>query len=368
MKLSQVVEEFLNTGMDAGGWMVLDRLYLRNRLFGLLELSPAECEEKDILVEGDDYLGALVTFQKERGLRADQLADLVTPPPSVLNALFAQRYEKDPVDATTYFCGINQGNKQVSDVQSSTSLDSKFGSVLSFEKGKNKPVEAAYPTCTYCMEREGFISTDEQDSSLTKRMIRMNLDGQTWNYHFSDQQYWQEDALFTSENHHQQVTLNEKINHLNQLKGLFEHYFVASLAKDVTHPHYIGGVASLPIMAAAEKVLSISELFNQVELFEVVWPVTSLRLKSTDRQQLKLLEEFVVAKWQGFNETDPTIIKYSKDGKLQTDIIFHQMTDSADMVLGVLAEQQTVKEFEALETLDMFKAKGLALAEFIKGM
>lgn len=347
MKINQVVEAFLTEAIESGGWMILDRIYLRNRVYTLLDI-PQETDI-DLTVEEEDYLAALMSFQASRGLRSDQLADLVTPPPSVVNALFAQRYEKDPYDATAYFYELNQKNKRLADVQMPQAVQSTYEEVAYYNQAQGDMVAEA---CTYCMENEGFASASEETSQLTKRMIRMNLQGQTWNYHFATAPKWHEECVFTSEHHDYQGDLTTKLTQLQTLNNLFPHYFVASLGGFVGHPAYLGGATKLPVMLANVVTTTESLLFKGITVSEVNWPVSSVRMFGQDSQQLSKAVEFLLMTTANKGITEPMVIFSDCDNQKQVYIIFVETLDSPNLALGVLVAGETVEMFTQLVSKD----------------
>lgn len=365
MKLNQVVEEFLTQAIEAGGWMVLDRLYLRNRVYAILEME--QTAEVELEVRNDDYLGALMSFQESRQLRTDQLADMLTPPPSVVNALFAQRYEKDPYDATAYFYQLNQLNKRVADMQERTVLESAYGELVYYRERKT-PVTATsnYPQCEYCMENEGFEGTGNMPSQLTQRMIRMNLQGTTWNYHFDVNPYWSEDCLFTSEHHEVALNVSTKIDQLNTLNNLFPHYFVASLGEFTNHPAYIGGDMKLPVSLATSDNKKEATLFKGVEISEVNWPVTTVRMNSQNPQSLKGAVEFFLTKMAESQLTEPIVIFSDQDNTKQVDIIFVDKLVHPELALGILCDLDKVSDFESLTDFDTVTSQTIDIQKLLQ--
>ena len=124
MDISQAVVDFTTLAIQAGGYMELDRLYLQNRIIALigedsLDKVVFENQPESSLV----LLDKLIAKAKENGVIDDSLAqkeileaqlmDFLTPPPSVVNAFFAQHYAKQPEDATNYFFQLCQENDYI---------------------------------------------------------------------------------------------------------------------------------------------------------------------------------------------------------------------------------------------------------------
>ncbi|MGO2638814.1 MAG: UDP-glucose--hexose-1-phosphate uridylyltransferase, partial [Enterococcus viikkiensis] len=124
MSISQTVRDFITLAIQSGGWMEMDRIYLENRVIALIgedsletsELRPvtaSSVELADQLLDQAQKNGLITEMQAERDILEGQLMDLMTPPPSVVNAYFAQYYSKDPVQATDYFFKLSKDNDYI---------------------------------------------------------------------------------------------------------------------------------------------------------------------------------------------------------------------------------------------------------------
>ena len=114
MSISQTIRDFTTLAIQSGGWMEMDRYYLENRVIAMIgEESLAKAELRSVSTSAVTLVDRLLIqaennqvitdHQAERDMLEAQLMDLMTPPPSVVNAYFAQYYSKDPVQATDYF-------------------------------------------------------------------------------------------------------------------------------------------------------------------------------------------------------------------------------------------------------------------------
>src|SRR5699024_415696 len=124
MSISQTITDFTTLAIVSGGWMELDRIYLQNRLLALVgedQLDPVEVqpvtktstELLDILITKAQENKVIGTALYEKEILEGQITDLLTPPPSVVNALFAQHYDKDPKEATDYFFKLCKENDYI---------------------------------------------------------------------------------------------------------------------------------------------------------------------------------------------------------------------------------------------------------------
>lgn len=369
MRLDQIVQGFVSQALESGGWMALDRIYITNRVYSLLETTAVAAETIEVAIEAEDYLGALQEYQLTHHRRWDQLADLLTPPPSVVNALFAQRYEKDPYDATSYFYGLNQGTKRVLPVLPSREVASTYGALRAYESERlGSESQLDYPACTYCMANEGFAGMDQDTSQLTQRMIRMNLQGETWNYHFTPNQWWSEEAVFTSEHHDYQVALADKVTHMSTLNDLFPHYFIASMGDEVTHPRYIGGATKLPVMLGSAGTEHASALFKGVTLATVQWPVSTLRIRGKDSQLVKATVAFITAQSDAHGLPEPIVVFSDHLEAKQCDILFVSKEGQSELALGLLSQGQELEDFLELKKNDSLQRAGISLETLVKGV
>jgi len=122
--ISQTISDFTSLAIASGGWMEIDRVYLQNRILGLIgETEFEELEPHQSPQESTKLLDELIaTAQKnqvigdslsEKEIFGAQLMDFLTPPPSVVNAFFAQFYAEDPKKATDYFYDLCKTNDYV---------------------------------------------------------------------------------------------------------------------------------------------------------------------------------------------------------------------------------------------------------------
>lgn len=96
MTTSQMIADFTTLAIQAGGWMELDRLYLQNRLLSMIgeqelgevDIRPVATPAADLAEQLCQVASAnqLVKTEQQKEQFMVQLMDLLTPPPSVVNA------------------------------------------------------------------------------------------------------------------------------------------------------------------------------------------------------------------------------------------------------------------------------------------
>jgi UDPglucose--hexose-1-phosphate uridylyltransferase len=189
--------------------MEMDRYYLENRVIAMIgEESLAKAELRSVSTSAVTLVDCLLIqaennqvitdHQAERDMLEAQLMDLMTPPPSVVNAYFAQYYSKDPVQATDYFFKLSKDNDYIKTREIARNIifpaKTEYGELeitINLSKPEKDPKwiaaerklkKVGYPECMLCMENEGYKGRLNYPARTNHRIIRMNLDGESWGF------------------------------------------------------------------------------------------------------------------------------------------------------------------------------------------
>ncbi|WP_368251493.1 UDP-glucose--hexose-1-phosphate uridylyltransferase [Enterococcus sp. 2201sp1_2201st1_B8_2201SCRN_220225] len=348
MTLSQTIFDFTTLAIHFGGWMDMDRLYLQNRLLGLIgEDALGEVEVKSCERTSVELLDELIAQAKENGVIGDTLAekeileaqimDLMTPPPSVVNALFAQHYAKDPKEATDYFFELCKTNDYIKTRAIAKNIlfpvETEYGTLeitINLSKPEKDPKEIAaqrnsvsvdYPKCMLCMENEGYKGRLNYPARTNHRIIRMNLDGEAWGFQYSPYAYYNEHCIVLAAEHRPMKINRQTFERLLKVIKVLPHYFVGSNAdlpivggSILSHDHYQGGRHDFAMAKApVERSFDLSG-FTQVKAGIVKWPMSVIRLQSKETAQLVAASEFVLEAWKGYSDPSVDVNAYSADG------------------------------------------------------
>ncbi|HDL2462624.1 TPA: UDP-glucose--hexose-1-phosphate uridylyltransferase, partial [Enterococcus faecium] len=320
MSISQTICDFATLAIEAGGWMEMDRLYLQNRLLGMVGEDALESiEVRPVKEESVDLLDQLVAKARENGVLSElpaeqeifeaQLMDFLTPPPSVVNAFFAQHYSKSPEEATEYFFNLSKKNDYIKTRAIAKNIkfpaESEYGELeitINLSKPEKDPKQIAaereavkvdYPTCMLCMENEGYRGRLNYPARTNHRIIRMNLDGESWGFQYSPYAYYNEHSIILSEQHRPMKITKETFARLLRITEVLPHYFVGSNAdlpivggSILSHDHYQAGRHEFPMAKAPiEKLIKLAD-YPQVIAGVVKWPMSVIRLQSTEKKLL----------------------------------------------------------------------------------
>lgn len=400
MLMSELIEEFISLAIKTGGWMVLDRLYLKNKIVGIIgEETLEELSQQKVEEPIEDALTTLVESVSEfkklgMGQRQEletQLADILTPPPSVVNALFAQRYEKDPEDATRYFAEVNSVNHFVGPVKTPVVegdihvWDSSISLADTTEETGR---------CPLCMSNEGFEGDSKTKNRQTQRLIRMNLLGETWNYQFERNPLFEQQAYFSSENHEEMTYGKDRIERLVTLSDIFPHYFVGEAGgmtpsgfseENIEHASFYGAIGQAPLSKATVAQASSMSLFPSIEVQELDWVIPAIRLVGKDKTTLIQAAHFVEALVlkhvleSSSEEREyglPLVIEKTDKGYLLTLVLVNPSVLSETSLdfweiigcVNVTKESSKEETLEQVTTLYELVSQGIKVADYLVGL
>ena len=218
MEDSQVIYDFVSLAIESGGWMLLDRVYLQNKIADLIGCKEEfDAKNKVSHLTTQELCQQLVEIAKKNKPNAfktpeevellnQSLMDILTPPPSVVNALFAKKFESSPVEATNYFYWLNQ--------------------MSGYLCGGNHDGDNEECTCPLCFNNEGRFVYDSSFLKKTRRFVRLNLDKHSWGYQLNPLVKDKEIGLFFSE-HHAYLFMNQPLlDRMVNIVDLYNHYEV----------------------------------------------------------------------------------------------------------------------------------------------
>ena len=379
MSVSQTVKDFVTLAIQSGGWMEMDRLYLENRVIAMIgenSLSKAEnrivsesaVELVDQLLVQAEKNQVIKDLQAERDMLEAQLMDLMTPPPSVVNAYFAQYYSKDPVQATDYFFKLSKDNDiKTREIARNIIFPAKteYGELeitINLSKPEKDPKQIAaerqlkqvnYPDCMLCMENEGYKGRMNYPARTNHRIIRMNLDGESWGFQYSPYAYYNEHCIILSEEHRPMKITKATFRRLLKIIEVLPHYFVGSNAdlpivggSILSHDHYQGGRHTFPMaVAEIERNFELKD-FPNVKAGIVKWPMSVIRLQGKNQEDLIEASQLIFEKWQNYSDEALQIVAQTADGTPHHTItpIARRKDDLFEMDL-VLRDNNVSEEF-----------------------
>lgn len=409
MSISQTITDFVTLAIQAGGWMELDRLYLQNRILAMIGEESFESSSPRPVTENSlDLLDILVAqatanevIQKDSTdleIFEAQLMDFLTPPPSVVNALFAQHYEKDPAQATDYFYKLSQENDYIKTRAIARNIvfsaETEYGQLeitINLSKPEKDPKQIAserlathidYPKCLLCMENEGYKGRSNYPARTNHRIIRMNLDGESWGFQYSPYAYYNEHSIILSEEHRPMIISKETFQRLIRITEVLPHYFVGSNAdlpivggSILTHDHYQAGKHVFPMeKAEIEHYFELKD-FPLLNAGIVKWPMSVIRLQSPNSEDLVAAATLILEKWRKYSDETVSIRAFSADGTshhtitpiarrkdqlFELDLVLRDNNISTEHPDGIFHPHKDVQHIKK-ENIGLIEVMGLAV-------
>lgn len=409
MSISQTVRTFADLAIQSGSWKELDRIYLENRILGMIgeeALEPSEdnAAEADTLTlveammaqaEKNKVIGSL---QAEYDILEAQLTDLLTPSPSAVNEHFAQLYAQTPDAATDYFYRLCKNNNYIKTKAIAQNIvfpaKSDYGILeitINLSKPEKDPKQIAaernsisvdYPKCLLCMENEGYKGRVNHPARTNHRIIRMAFDEEIWGFQYSPYAYYNEHAIILSQEHRPMKISKETFKRLLAITEVLPHYFVGSNAdlpivggSILSHDHYQGGRHTFAMAeAAVERTVKLAG-YESIQAGIVKWPMSVIRLQGTAVDELTEAADWILNKWREYSDETVQISAYSADGTphhtitpiarrknelFELDLVLRDNNVSEEYPDGIFHPHQEVHHIKK-ENIGLIEVMGLAV-------
>ena len=368
----KLMEKFADQVIASGTYEPLDRIYVLNKIRGFVGDEDIEAKDDEPVVSQLVDLavkrGKIDDGQTAKEILNDQLYDLMTPTPSVVNHKFWEKYQQSPSSATDWFYNLCTSNDyvKVAAIKKNVVFDkpTKYGNLeitinLSKPEKDPKAIAAAahdtakkYPQCALCMENEGYKGRLGQAARSNHRIIRITVGGQQWGFQYSPYAYFHEHCIFLDSKHEPMKINRQTLINLVEIEKQFPDYFVGSNAdlpivggSMLAHEHYQGGKHIFPMMKASiKKELHFAE-YPAVDAGIVNWPMSDIRLTSTDTEQLIDLGTHIIKVWDQYSDESLNIKAFDGQARHHTVTpIMHREGDKFVLDL-VLRDNNTNDEY-----------------------
>jgi len=381
----------------------LDQIYVHNRILALVgDDNPVAAVDDqltsltDALVQTAIANGKIEATPSDRDILADQLMDLVTPLPSALNQTFWNKYQTSPQAATDYFYQLSKANDYIKtraiaknvvfpvttdfgDLEITINLSKPEKDPKAIAAARNQPQDG-YPLCQLCMENEGYLGRLGYPARSNHRIIRLTLGGETWGFQYSPYAYFNEHSIFLDQVHRPMVINRQTFSNLLEIVKQFPHYFVGSNAdlpivggSMLSHEHYQGGRHVFPMMKAPiARQLDLGIAGVQAGI--VKWPMSTIRLTSTDQVALLDAATKIHNVWMNYSDESVDVRAYTEHVRHHTttpiarkvgdqyvlDLVLRDNQTSAQYPDGIFHPHQDVQHIKK-ENIGLIEVMGRAI-------
>ena len=397
----KVIEKFADEVINSGAYQPLDRVYVINKIRGLVgnhdeeeNDQPAVKQLVDIAVKNEKIPDDVTS----REVLNDQLYDLATPTPSKTNEIFWQKMERSSEKATDWLYKLCVNNNYVKreaiakNVVFSGTSSKGHGLEITINLSKPekdpKAIAAAahatgkkYPQCALCLENEGYVGGYGENARSNLRIIRMNIAGKPWGFQYSPYAYFNEHCIFLDQKHIPMVINQQTLINLVEIEKMLPHYFVGSNAdlpivggSMLAHEHYQGGRHTFPMMKAKIKKPVSFKQYPDVKAGIVDWPMSDLRLISENSLDLIDLGTKIIKFWAQYSDPARKInayegkirhhtvtpIMHRKGKKFVLDLVLRDNNTSKDYPLGIFHPHKQLWHIKK-ENIGLIEVMGRAI-------
>lgn len=397
----KVIEKFADEVINSGAYQPLDRVYVINKIRGLIgnhdeeeNDQPAAKQLVDIAVKNEKIPDDVTS----REVLNDQLYDLATPTPSKTNEIFWQKMERSSEKATDWLYRLCVNNNYVKreaiakNVVFSGTSSKGHGLEITINLSKPekdpKAIAAAahatgkkYPQCALCLENEGYVGGYGKNARSNLRIIRMNIAGKPWGFQYSPYAYFNEHCIFLDQKHIPMVINQQTLINLVEIEKMLPHYFVGSNAdlpivggSMLAHEHYQGGRHTFPMMKAKIKKPVSFKQYPDVKAGIVDWPMSDLRLISENSLDLIDLGTKIIKFWDQYSDPARKInayegkirhhtvtpIMHRKGKKFVLDLVLRDNNTSKDYPLGIFHPHKQLWHIKK-ENIGLIEVMGRAI-------
>ena len=348
--ISNLILELINYGLSCGLIDPADETYAVNRLLELFEedaYEPTDVRKEPRAVS--EILDDLLAYAHEKGLLPEdtitykdlfdtKIMGCITPAPSVVQAYFASKFEKDPKQATNYYYDFSKNTNYIRvdriKKDEKWQADTEFGALditINLSKPEKDPRDIAkagqakksgYPACLLCRENEGYAGHFSHPARQNHRIMPIRLAGENYYLQYSPYVYYNEHCIIFNENHIPMKIDRDCFDKLLDFVRQFPHYTAGSNAdlpivggSILSHDHFQGGGYEFPMVRAPyEREFSVKG-FEDVHAGIIRWPLSTIRLQGKDAKRIAELAEHILAKWRSYTDAEAFIFAFTKDGE-----------------------------------------------------
>lgn len=342
MNLYREIARLTEYGIRKGLIQEEDRIYIINQYLEIFHLDeyeePAPIGEEIVL---EEVLEKLTEEAYKRGIiESDDIATrdlfdtklmgVLADRPSEIIRRFRRLYQDSPKAATEFFYEFSQDTNYIRTARVKKDMKwktvSPYGEIditinLSKPEKDPKAIAAAkntaqsdYPKCQLCMENEGYAGRLNHPARQNHRIIPVEMNESKWGFQYSPYVYYNEHCIvFNGEHVPMKIDRTAFVKLFDFVKQ-FPHYFLGSNAdlpivggSILTHDHFQGGHYEFAMeKAKIERHFTVPG-YEDVEAGIVHWPLSVIRIRSTDEKRLIDLADHILKKWRAYTDEEAYI-------------------------------------------------------------
>ncbi len=386
-----------------------DVYVIRNQLMealGLTEWNDNCTEYNNETI--DDILKDIVDYACENDIIPDtvnsrdlfdtKIMGILTAMPREVITKFNEFYAKSPSDATDWYYKFSQDLNYVRAGRIEKDLKwtyetEEYGTIditINCSKPEKDPKDialaktqqsASYPLCMLCPENAGYAGRLNHPARQNLRPLPIKVFGDDWQFQYSPYGYYSEHCIVFNTKHIPMVIDKSVFDKLFDIVDYLPHYFVGSNAdlpivggSILSHEHFQGGKYTFAMeRAPIEKAFEIKG-FPSVKAGIVKWPMSVIRLTSSNRKELteccdKVFQywktytdedAFIFAETEGTRHSTVTPIARKKGNEYECDIVLRNNITTEERPLGLYHPNPELHNIKK-ENIGLIEVMGLAV-------
>ena len=339
-----MLNQLIQYGLDCGLLPVDDRVYTFNRLLAVMKLDEWESSAEEPLAL-HEILQKLTDNAVARGICDDNqtardmfdtaLMDCLMPRPSQVHREFEGLYDTyGPEAATSWYYDLSLNSNYIRRDRIAKdrkwTANTKYG-VLDITVNLSKPEkdpkaiaaaklapQSGYPKCQLCVENEGYAGRMNHPARNNHRIIPVTINQSDWFLQYSPYVYYNEHCIVFNGQHTPMKIERATFRKLLDFVATFPHYFVGSNAdlpivggSILSHDHFQGGRYEFAMeRAPIERIWNFPD-FPDVAAGIVHWPMSCIRLRSSDSDRLVELADRILLAWRDYSDPACTVYAYT---------------------------------------------------------
>lgn len=385
-----------------------DVIVARNAIMNAIDLG--DWDENAVAAEVDsieEILAPIIDYACEKGIIADttnsrdlfdtKIMGLLTAMPREVIAEFKHRYAANPKEATDWYYEYSKKTNYVRAERIAKDLvwtyDCDYGT-LDITINRSKPEKdprdiaaaklqkaSSYPKCQLCSENAGFVGHATHPARQNLRPIPIVVNNEKWELQYSPYGYYNEHCIVFNSKHVPMKIDYAVFGKLFDIVDQFPHYFVGSNAdlpivggSILSHEHFQGGRYTFAMeKAEIEREFEI-EAYPNVKAGIVKWPMSVIRVSSSDRDELAKCCDLVLTNWRNYSDADANIFAVTDDVPHNTitpiarksgdiyvcDLVLRNNLTTEERPLGLYHPNPTLHHIKK-ENIGLIEVMGLAV-------
>jgi len=407
MKIETCIDSLIDYCIARGLAAPEDEWVLRNRLMDLLSIDSYEPSGEPLSDDLETILGGILQYACEKGLCEDNITardifdtrimGAVTPMPREVIKTFREKYQESPIAATDWYYRFSRDTDYIRTYRVAKDMrwvyDGQYGPLditINLSKPEKDPraiaaaklaAPSGYPKCQLCRENEGYAGRMNHPARSNHRILPVTVGGKKWYLQYSPYVYYNEHCIVFNAEHVPMKIDRSAFRKLLDFVTEFPHYFVGSNAdlpivggSILSHEHFQGGHYVFPMETSPVEVPVTFQGYEDITAGIVKWPMSVIRLDSTDPDRLTELADKILTKWRGYSDPSVGVYAYTdgephntitpiarRRGNLyELDLVLRCNITSDEHPLGVFhphADKHHIKK----ENIGLIEVMGLAV-------